>query len=179
MSRIGKKPVAIPGAVTVTQKDGTVMVKGPQGTLSERIPAEIQLEIAEGEAILHRPDESKRIRALHGLARALLQNMVTGVTEGFAKDLEVIGVGYRAEATGKTLKLQLGFSHAVDLAVPEGLSVAVQENTKIKIQGADKQLVGQFASEVRALRPPEPYKGKGVRYVDEQVRRKVGKASVG
>ncbi|MAE93172.1 MAG: 50S ribosomal protein L6 [Deltaproteobacteria bacterium] len=179
MSRIGKRPVALPSGVTVTKKGDSVEVKGPKGTLSERLPAEIGLELADGEATLTRPDESKRIRALHGLARALLQNMVTGVTEGFVKDLEVVGVGYRVEAAGKTLKLQLGFSHAVDLPVPEGLSVAVEENTKIKIQGADKRLVGQFASEVRGLRPPEPYKGKGIRYQDEQVRRKVGKAAVG
>lgn len=179
MSRIGKRPIQLVSGVSVSQKGGMVEVKGPKGSLSNRLPAEIKIDVSDGSASLSRPDESKKTRALHGLARALLANMVTGVTEGFVKELTIIGVGYRAEVAGKSLKLLLGFSHPVELAVPEGLSVSVAENTKIRIEGADKGLVGQFASEVRALRPPEPYKGKGVRYVDEQVRRKVGKAAVG
>lgn len=179
MSRIGKRPIELVSGVSVSQKGGLVEVKGPKGTLSDRLPLEIKVDVGDGSVSLSRPDESKKMRALHGLARALLANMVTGVTQGFVKELSIIGVGYRAEAGGKSLKLLLGFSHPVEVAVPEGLSVSVEENTKIKIEGADKRLVGQFASEVRALRPPEPYKGKGVRYVDEQVRRKVGKAAVG
>ncbi|MCP5068814.1 MAG: 50S ribosomal protein L6 [bacterium] len=179
MSRIGNRPIALASGVSVSQKGDLVEVKGPKGTLSDRLPAEIQVDVSDGKVSLMRPDESKKVRALHGLARALLANMVVGVTEGFSKELSIIGVGYRAEAAGKTLKLLLGFSHPVEVPVPEGLKVSVEENTKIKIEGADKGQVGQFASEVRALRPPEPYKGKGVRYADEQVRRKVGKAAVG
>lgn len=179
MSRIGNSPISLPDGVSLTQKGDVVEVKGPKGTLSERLPSEISVDSSDGTVTLKRPDDSKRIRALHGLSRALLNNMVTGVSAGFAKELEIIGVGYRAEAAGKKLKLLLGFSHPVEMDVPEGLKVAVEETTKIKIEGADKKLVGQFASDVRSLRPPEPYKGKGVRYSDEQVRRKVGKASVG
>ncbi|MDJ0787336.1 MAG: 50S ribosomal protein L6 [Myxococcota bacterium] len=175
MSRIGNRPVDLPDGVTITSKEGQVEVKGPKGTLSERLPESIGLEVGDGKATLTRPDEKKESRALHGLARALLANMVTGVTTGFTKELEIQGVGYRAEAGGKNLKLSLGFSHPVEMSVPEGLSVSVAENV-IKVEGASKQSVGQFASEIRKLRPPEPYKGKGVRYVGEQVRRKVGKA---
>ncbi len=179
MSRIGNSPIPLPDGVSLSQQGDVVEVKGPKGTLSERLPSEIDLENADGTVTLKRPNDSKRIRALHGLSRALLNNMVTGVSTGFTKELEIIGVGYRAEAAGKKLKLLLGFSHPVEMDVPEGLKVAVEETTKIKIEGADKKLVGQFASDVRRLRPPEPYKGKGVRYSDEQVRRKVGKAAVG
>ncbi len=175
MSRIGKRPVAFPSSVSIKTGEGAVEVKGPKGTLSERIPEAIGVEVADGEIRLTRPDDKKDSRALHGLARALVANMVTGVTDGFTKELEIQGVGYRAEAAGKTLKLSLGFSHPVEMPVPEGLSVSVQEN-RIKVEGASKQIVGQFASEIRKIRPPEPYKGKGVRYVGEQVRRKVGKA---
>jgi len=179
MSRIGNSPIALPDGVSLSRNGNVVEVKGPKGTLSERLPSEIDVDNSDGTVILKRPDDSKRVRALHGLSRALLNNMVTGVSTGFTKELEIIGVGYRAEAAGKKLKLLLGFSHPVEMDVPEGLKVAVEETTKIKIEGADKKLVGQFASDVRSLRPPEPYKGKGVRYSDEQVRRKVGKASVG
>lgn len=179
MSRIGNSPITLPDGVSVARQGDVVEAKGPKGSLSERLPSEIGVDVTDGIVKLNRPDDSKRSRALHGLARALVNNMVVGVSEGFAKNLEIIGVGYRAEAAGKKLKLLLGFSHPVELDVPEGLSVSVEETTKVRIEGADKNLVGQFASEVRGLRPPEPYKGKGVRYVDEQVRRKVGKASVG
>jgi large subunit ribosomal protein L6 len=140
-----------------------------------RVPQGIEVEIESEQVRLSRRDEKKKTRALHGLARALVANMVTGVTEGFARELEVHGVGYRAEALGKTLKLAVGFSHPVELAVPEGLSVSLREG-KVRIEGIDRQLVGEFAAKVRSVRPPEPYKGKGIRYAGERIRRKVGKA---
>jgi large subunit ribosomal protein L6 len=167
--------VGIPSGVSVGHADGAVDVKGPKGALSMRVPQGIEVEI-EGEQIrLSRRDEKKKTRALHGLARALVANMVRGVTEGFARELEVHGVGYRAEVLGKTLKLAVGFSHPVEVAVPEGLSVSLREG-KVRIEGIDRQLVGEFAAKVRSVRPPEPYKGKGIRYAGERVRRKVGKA---
>ena len=178
MSRIGRRPVTLGSGVSVTQKDGGLEVKGPKGTLFEKLPDDIQVDVADGEIKLERPNDTKQAKAYHGLARALVQNMVTGVSEGFSKELEIQGVGYRAEAKGKSLNLLLGLSHPVDMPVPEGLSVSVQENI-IKIEGSDRQVVGQFAAEIRRLRPPEPYKGKGIRYVGEQVRRKVGKTAVG
>ena len=178
MSRIGRRPVAIPSGVTVSVKDGEVSVKGPKGTLSAPTPQGIQIEIADGQARFARPDDKTPTRAKHGLARAALANMITGVTKGFARELEIQGVGYRAEVKGKKLALALGFSHPVEVAIPEGLSVSVAEN-RIKIEGTDRCRVGQFASDVREIRAPEPYKGKGIRYVGEQVRRKVGKAAVG
>ncbi len=176
MSRIGKQPIDVPSGVNVTQGDGNVQVKGPKGTLSQRMPAGISLEIAENRIQVNRADDSKDSRALHGLARALLANMVHGVTKPWVKELEIQGVGYRAEAAGKQLKLALGFSHPVAMAIPEGLSVSVDRNVIVRIEGIDRQQVGQFAADVRANRPPEPYKGKGVRYVNERVRRKVGKS---
>jgi large subunit ribosomal protein L6 len=175
MSRIGRLPVAIPSGVRVGHAEGTVSIEGPKGALSARIPDGITVEIESEQVRLRRNDEKKRTRALHGLARALVSNMVTGVTEGFAKELEIHGVGYRADVSGKTLKVAVGFSHPVDLTIPEGLSVSLQDG-KVRIEGIDRQLVGQFAANVRSLRPPEPYKGKGIRYVGERVRRKVGKA---
>ena len=167
--------MAIPNGVSVDHAEGEVNVKGPKGALSVRIPKGITVEIESEQVRFCRGDEKKRTRALHGLARALVANMVTGVTEGFAKELEVQGVGYRADVSGKILKLAVGFSHPIDVTIPEELSVSLQEG-KIRIEGIDRQLVGQFAAEVRSLRPPEPYKGKGIRYVGERVRRKVGKA---
>jgi large subunit ribosomal protein L6 len=175
MSRIGKRPVPLPGGVSVSRDGDEVRVKGPRGTLCERLPERIGVEVEEGVVRLTRPDERRETRALHGLARALLANMVTGVTEGFARELEIHGVGYRADVAGKTLKLSLGFSHPIEMPIPEGVSASVQEN-RIRIEGASRHQVGEFASEIRRLRPPEPYKGKGVRYADERVRRKVGKA---
>ena len=175
MSRVGRSPVAIPSGVSVGHAEGAVDVKGPKGALSVRIPDGITVEIESEQVCLHRRDEKKKTRALHGLARALVANMVTGVTEGFAKELEIQGVGYRADVSGNTLKLAVGFSHPVDVAIPEGLSVSLQDG-KIRVEGIDRQLVGEFAANVRSLRPPEPYKGKGIRYVGERVRRKVGKA---
>jgi large subunit ribosomal protein L6 len=178
MSRIGRRPVAIPSGVTVSVTDGEISVKGPKGTLSAQAPAGIQIEIADGQARFARPDDKTPTRAKHGLARAALANMITGVTTGFVRELEIQGVGYRAEVKGKKLALALGFSHPVEVAIPEGLSVSVAEN-RIKIEGTDRCRVGQFASDVREIRAPEPYKGKGIRYVGEQIRRKVGKAAVG
>jgi large subunit ribosomal protein L6 len=142
------------------------------------VPAGIRVEVAEGQVRFTRPDDGTRTRALHGLARASVSNMITGVTQGFLRELEIQGVGYRAEVKGKKLVLALGFSHPVEMAIPDGLAVAVQEN-RIKIEGSDRGRVGQFASNVREMRPPEPYKGKGIRYVGERVRRKAGKAAVG
>jgi large subunit ribosomal protein L6 len=167
--------VAIPSGVSVGHAEGAVQVKGPKGALSVQIPEGIRVEVESEQVRLLRSDEKKKTRALHGLARALVANMVTGVTEGFAKELEIHGVGYRADVSGKVLKLTVGFSHPVDVPIPEGLSVSMQDG-KVRIEGIDRQLVGQFAAEVRSLRPPEPYKGKGIRYAGERVRRKVGKA---
>lgn len=175
MSRIGRRPVSIPSGVSVSAADGELRVKGPKGSLAERLPETIRAEVAEGEVRLTRGDDRKTTRALHGLARALVANMVTGVTEGFVRELEIHGVGYRAEVTGSKLRLALGFSHPVEMAVPEGLTVAVREN-RIRIEGTSRESVGQFAANVRRVRPPEPYKGKGIRYTGERVRRKVGKA---
>ena len=175
MSRIGNRAVPLPSGVKVEQKGEELHVQGPKGSLTAPLPSGITLEVGDGEARFARKDQSKPTRAAHGLARSLFSNMVTGVTDGFARELEIQGVGYRAEVAGKTLKLALGFSHPVEMPVPEGLSVSVQDN-KVRIEGADKQVVGQFAADVRRLRPPEPYKGKGIRYTDEHVRRKVGKA---
>jgi large subunit ribosomal protein L6 len=175
MSRIGKRPVALPDGVKVETQGSQVQVSGPKGSLAERVPDSIGVEVEAGLVRFARANEKRETRAAHGLARALVSNMVTGVTQGFSRELEIQGVGYRAEARGKTLKLTLGFSHPVELSVPEGLEVSVKDN-QIRIDGISKQKVGQFAAEVRGLRPPEPYKGKGIRYVNEQVRRKVGKA---
>jgi len=176
MSRVGKMIIPVSNDITVSREDDVVTVKGPKGTLSERIPSEIDLEVGDASVSLKRKDEKKETRAAHGLARALVANMVRGVAEPFVKELEIQGVGYRADVAGNTLRLLLGFSHPVEMAVPEGLQVSVDRNVIVKIEGISRMQVGQFAADIRALRPPEPYKGKGVRYVGEQVRRKVGKA---
>lgn len=175
MSRIGNRPISVPSGVELKVADGGIEVKGPKGQLRTELPREIEIEVADDQIRFSRPDDKTKTRALHGLARALVSNMVTGVTTGFTRELEIQGVGYRAEARGQTLNLLLGLSHPVDMPVPEGLSVKVENNTKILIEGIDKEQVGQFAADVRRLRPPEPYKGKGIRYSDEYVRRKVGK----
>jgi large subunit ribosomal protein L6 len=177
MSRVGKQPVPLPDGVTVTVSGETVSVKGPKGQLSERVPSEIKVAVEGGEVQVTRPDDKKSTRALHGLTRALVANMVTGVTTQFAKELEIQGVGYRADTQGKKLVLNVGYSHPVEMAIPEGLKVSVDRNVMVKIEGSSRQDVGQFAANVRSVRPPEPYKGKGIRYVDEHVRRKVGKAA--
>ena len=176
MSRIGRKAIAIPAGVSVEQTDGEIRVRGPKGALARRLPPAVNMEMVDGELQFGRTEERKTARAFHGLARAMVANMVHGVTQGFARELQIEGVGYRAEASGKKLTLALGFSHPVVLDVPEGLSVSVEGTSKIKVEGIDRDRVGQFAAELRNLRPPEPYKGKGVRYSDERIRRKVGKA---
>jgi large subunit ribosomal protein L6 len=175
MSRIGKQPIPLPSGVSVKAGDGGVEVKGPKGVLSARLPEQIAMEVSDSEIVFKRPDDSKQSRSLHGLARALTANLVEGVTDGFKKALEIQGVGYRASVSGSTLNLLLGFSHPVDLPIPKGISVSIEGGTQLVVEGIDKQLVGQFAADIRSKRPPEPYKGKGVRYADEQVRRKVGK----
>jgi len=176
MSRIGKSPVVIPDGVTVDRVGDEIRIKGPKGTLSERIPDSIDIKVENSEVVFRRPDDRRDNRALHGLARALVANMVHGVTQSFVKELEIQGVGYRAEANAKTLKLNVGFSHPVDMPIPEGLKVSVDRNVIVRIEGISAQEVGQFAANVRSVRPPEPYKGKGIRYAGERVRRKVGKA---
>ena len=179
MSRIGNRPIAIPSGVTVDKIDGGLRVKGPKGTLSEQLPPAIGIDIQGSEITFKRSDDTGPTRALHGLVRALVNNMVKGVVTPFATELEIQGVGYRAEASGKKLTLLLGFSHPGEMPVPEGLSVSVDRNVIVRVEGIDRRRVGQFAANLRALRPPEPYKGKGIRYVNEHVRRKVGKAAAG
>jgi large subunit ribosomal protein L6 len=179
VSRIGNRPIPIPSGVTIDKTPDGLRVKGPKGTLSEQLPAAIGVEIEGGQVVFRRTDESGPTRALHGLVRALVANMVKGVVTPFTRELEIQGVGYRAEASGKKLNLLLGFSHPIELTVPDGLSVSVDRNVIVRIEGIDRRRVGQFAANLRALRPPEPYKGKGVRYVGERVRRKVGKAAAG
>ncbi len=176
MSRIGKQVVPLPDGVSVQLGEGEVHVKGPKGSLSQHVPTRITIQVEDGKVTFVRPDEKKDTRALHGLVRALVANMVNGVTTPFAKELEIQGVGYRADVEGKTLKLALGFSHPVEVPIPEGLKVSVDRNVIVRIEGIDRGQVGQFAADIREIRPPEPYKGKGIRYVDEHVRRKVGKA---
>jgi len=178
MSRIGKLPIAIPDGVTVKTSGKEIEVEGPRGTLTTKVPEIISVEIGEGLVRFVRPDDKRASRSLHGLTRALAANMVEGVTKGFSKTLEIQGVGYRAAVDAGVLNLALGFSHPVNLEIPEGLTVSVEGTTVVKIEGIDKQLVGQFAADVRAIRPPEPYKGKGIRYSGERVRRKVGKSGV-
>ena len=176
MSRIGKLPITVPGGVTITVGDGnTVTVKGPKGTLTEKISPAMELSEENGVLTVKRPSDSKEHRALHGLTRSLVHNMVVGVTEGFSKNLEINGVGYRAQLQGTKLVLNLGYSHQVIVPEIDGITIDVPSANKVVISGPDKQKVGQFAAEVREKRPPEPYKGKGIKYVDEVIRRKVGK----
>ncbi|MBI4544958.1 MAG: 50S ribosomal protein L6 [Gemmatimonadetes bacterium] len=175
MSRIGKKPVPIPPGVTVRVDGSIVVIKGPRGELSRTFRPEMRIRNADGRLTVERPSDAKAHRALHGLTRALLANMVQGVTTGFRKALEIVGVGYRAEKRGKNLVLSVGYSHIVEYPEPEGIVISAPSPTTIVIEGVDKQKVGQVAAEIRAVRPPEPYKGKGIRYQGEQVRRKAGK----
>ena len=175
MSRIGKKPVDLPKGVEVTLNGQHLKVKGPKGELELNVHPEMTVKVDEGVMTVERPSDQKEHRALHGLTRALVANMVTGVSEGFQKTLEIIGVGYRADAKGKVLDLALGFSHPVQYQVPEGLTIETPNQTTVVIKGADKQAVGQAAAVIRGFRPPEPYKGKGIRYQGEHVRRKAGK----
>ena len=179
MSRIGKKPVTIPAGVEVKQDGATLTVKGPKGTLAQKVHPNITVTIEGNEILFTRPNDDKENRALHGLTRALVANMVKGVTEGFKKELEVNGVGYRVAKQGKTLVMNLGYSHQVKVDEIDGITIDVPNPNAIVISGPDKQKVGQFAAEVREKRPPEPYKGKGIKYVDEHIRRKEGKAAKG
>jgi large subunit ribosomal protein L6 len=176
MSRIGKAPIAVPGGVDINIADGAVTVKGPKGTLSRTIPGAITVRRDEATLVVERPDDARENRALHGLTRTLVSNMVVGVTDGFTKELEIIGVGYRAEAQGPTsLRLALGFSHPVVVAAPEGVTFETPSQTRVIVKGIDKEVVGQVAANIRSIRKPEPYKGKGVRYLGEKVVRKAGK----
>jgi len=175
MSRIGRKPVAVPDAVTVTIAPGNIAVKGPKGELTQTYSQEMTVSQEDGTILVARPTDRGEHRALHGLTRSLIANMVEGVTDGFEKRLEIQGVGYRAALKGKNLELALGFSHPVSIEAPAGIEFEVPQQTEIIIRGIDKQLVGQVAADIRKRRPPEPYKGKGIRYRDEQVLRKVGK----
>ena len=175
MSRIGRQPVVIPAGVTVDIKEGNVVtVKGPKGTLERTLPAEMTIQMEDGHVVVTRPNDLKKMKALHGLTRTLIHNMVIGVSEGYQKVLEVNGVGYRAAKQGKKLVLNLGYSHPVEMEDPEGLESSVDGN-KIIIKGISKEKVGQYAAEIRDKRRPEPYKGKGIKYADEVIRRKVGK----
>jgi large subunit ribosomal protein L6 len=176
MSRIGKLPVAVPSGVDVTIEGQTVTVKGPKGTLATTISEPIIVGRGEdGAVIVARPDDERRSRSLHGLSRTLVANMVVGVTDGYQRKMEIHGVGYRVQLKGSDLEFALGFSHSVPIAAPEGISFAVESPTRFSITGIDKQKVGQIAANIRRLRRPDPYKGKGVRYAGEQIRRKVGK----
>jgi large subunit ribosomal protein L6 len=178
MSRIGNNPVPFPGGVEIKVNGAEVTVKGAKGTLERVFDPRITFEVGEGEVVVSRADDARDTRALHGLSRALLNNMVIGVSEGYQKDLEMIGVGYRASLKGRSVELLVGYSHPVLVEAPEGIEFDVPETTKISVKGIDKQLVGQVAADIRKVRPPEPYKGKGIRYVGEHVRRKAGKAGV-
>lgn len=177
MSRIGRMPIALPKGVEIKVEPGNlVTVKGPKGTLTRALHPDMQIEVAEGQVVVRRPSDARHHRALHGLTRALLANMVTGVSQGFRKELEIVGVGYRAELQGQKLVLSLGFSHPVEVEPPEGIAFEVERSgRKFSVLGIDKERVGEVAAKIRAKRPPEPYKGKGIRYVGEYVRMKAGK----
>jgi large subunit ribosomal protein L6 len=178
MSRIGKEPVPVPSGVEVTLADGLLTVKGPKGTLTQQIHPDMTVTIDDGLVTVTRPDDEREHRALHGLVRSLIANMVVGVTDGYQRNLDIVGVGYRAQARGSQgLTIQVGYSHNVEVDAPAGVEFAVPTPTRIEIRGTDKQLVGQVAANIRAVRKPEPYKGKGIRYEGEIVRRKAGKAA--
>ncbi len=179
MSRVGKQPIEIPDGVEVRVDGAGVQVKGPRGEIVRDFHPDMVIEHADGRLTVKRPSDRPRHRALHGLTRSLLANMVTGVTEGFERALEIHGVGYRAEKRGRDLVLNVGFSHSVRIEAPEGIDLELESPTLVRVRGVDKQLVGQTAAEIRQVRPPEPYKGKGIRYQGEQVRRKAGKATAG
>jgi large subunit ribosomal protein L6 len=177
MSRIGKSPISVPSGVDVTVAGRTITVKGPKGTLSRELPGEITVRHEDGSLLVERPNDERQQRAMHGLTRSLVNNMVVGVTDGFRKQLDIVGVGYRAEAQGPTaIRLALGFSHPVFVNAPDGVSFEVPLPTQVVVTGIDKEVVGQVAANIRSIRKPEPYKGKGVRYAGERVLRKAGKA---
>jgi len=175
MSRIGKRPVAVPKGVTAEVQGNTVAVKGPKGELRRTFHPDMQLAMADGQVTVTRPSEDKRHKALHGLTRTLVQNMMDGVAKGYQKTLEIQGVGYKAEPKPYGVNLIVGYSHPVKYEAPKGIKISVENNTLVKVEGADKEIVGQVAAELRLVRPPEPYKGKGIRYQGEQIRRKAGK----
>ncbi len=177
MSRIGKRPVPLPKGVTATIDGRTVTVKGPKGEISRTVHAELSVALEEQAVAVQRPSDEPRHKALHGLTRTLVANMVEGVTKGFSKSLEIQGVGYKAEVKPFGVQLVVGYSHPVPYHAPKGIKISVDNNTQVKVEGVDKELVGQVAAELRSVRPPEPYKGKGIRYVGEQVRRKAGKTA--
>jgi large subunit ribosomal protein L6 len=178
MSRIGKSPIPLPSGVDVTISGGRITVKGPKGTLERSVPPTITIRQDDGQLLVERPDDERENRALHGLVRSLVNNMVVGVTDGFRKELEIVGVGYRAAAQGPNrLELALGFSHPVHVDAPDGITFEVPAPTRVAVLGIDKEAVGQIAADIRAIRKPEPYKGKGVRYLGEYVQRKAGKAA--
>jgi large subunit ribosomal protein L6 len=177
MSRIGKRPVVVPKGVEVSVKEKTVRVKGPKGDLTMNVHPALSVKLDDGAVQVDRPSDAAEHKALHGLTRTLIANMVSGVTEGYQRSLEIQGVGYKAERSGKGIKLSVGFSHTVQYDAPPGITIDLPNPTTIVIKGADKQVVGQVASEIRAVQPPEPYKGKGIRYQGEQVRRKAGKTA--
>lgn len=176
MSRIGKQPIAIPAGVDVTIDGQDVTVKGPKGTLSHSVVTPIAVAIEDGQVVVTRPNDERRNRAMHGLSRTLINNMIIGVTEGYKKQLEITGTGYRVVAKGKDMEFSLGFSHTITVPAPEGIEFTVESQTKFTVSGIDKQLVGETAARIRKLKKPEPYKGKGIHYVGEVIRRKVGKA---
>ena len=177
MSRIGRMPIAIPAGTTVeVAENNKVTVKGPKGTLERVLPSEMSIKVEGAEVVVSRPNDLKKMKSLHGLTRTLINNMVIGVANGYEKVLEVNGVGYRAQKQGKTLVLSLGYSHPVEMVDPEGIEAVVEGQNKIIVKGIDKEKVGQYAAEIRSKRGPEPYKGKGIKYADETIRRKVGKA---
>jgi len=176
MSRIGKKPVTLPKAVTATVEGHRIKVKGPKGELERTVHHDMTLAVQDGAVVVTRPSDENMHKALHGLTRTLVANMVEGVTTGFSKQLEIVGVGYKAEQRPYGLQLALGFSHPIEYKAPKGIKLSAPQPTQVIIEGADKEMVGQVAAELRSLRPPEPYKGKGIKYVGEQIRRKAGKA---
>lgn len=178
MSRIGNKLITIPAGVTVEVADGNeVTVKGPKGTLTRTFSTMMDIQVADGVVTVKRPNDAKHTKQLHGTTRALINNMVVGVSEGYAKELELVGIGFRAAVKGNKLTMQVGYSHASELDIPEGLTVTCESATDVKVEGIDKQLVGEFAADIRAVRKPEPYKGKGIRYKGEHIRRKEGKTA--
>ena len=175
MSRIGRKPVSIPQGVKVQVEGNTVRAEGPKGKLVQPVPAGLSAKLEGDQVVISRASDERRVRALHGLARALVANMVTGVKDGFEKKLEIVGIGYRAQLQGRVLQLALGYSHPVIFPLPEGITAEIDKQTAITLRGADKALLGETAAKLRALRKPDPYKGKGIKYADEFIRRKVGK----
>ncbi|HPL63944.1 MAG: 50S ribosomal protein L6 [Syntrophales bacterium] len=177
MSRIGKKPIVIPKGVKVQQNGNEVKAEGPKGSLSLKLPVDISMAVSEGQVVLSRRDDERRAKSLHGLTRTLVNNMITGVSAGFQKTLEISGVGYRAELAGDLLKFFVGYSRPVEYRVPKGISIKVEKQVTLVVSGIDKQFVGSVAAELRAIRKPEPYKGKGIRYQGERIRRKVGKSA--